>query len=180
MHVKLSWIYKAYINNTSIIFAMTFFIALRNNFLRSLRTFSIFNSWNYNSNCRKKEDKFGAWSPCTKSLFCLIEGDDEKSRENTHFRIFLALINLTNSAPEANVAKSESSSIYSKVKLFKLFLCPMGVQPMFWISRERKERYRKYGTNKLYILILRNGSKSQINIYWVNSNLGPSLKQKYF
>ena len=134
---------------------MTFFIAVRNNFLRSLRTFSIFNSWNYNSNCRKKEDKFGAWSPCTKSLFCLIEGDDEKSRENTHFRIFLALINLTNSAPEANVAKSESSSIYSKVKLFKLFLCPMGVQPMFWISglaqgKERRDTENMEQTNYIY------------------------------
>lgn len=47
-------------------------------------------------------------------------------------------------------------------------------------SRERKERHGKYQTSKLYILILRNGSKNQTNIYCVNSNLGPSLEQKYF
>lgn len=64
--------------------------------------------------------------------------------------------------------------------IFMPYGCAANVLNLKASSRERKERYRKYGTNKLYILILRNGSKNQINIYWVNSNLGPSLKQTYF
>ena len=147
---------KASINNTSIIFAMTFFIAVRNNFLRSLKTFSIFNSWNYNSNCRKNEDKFGAWSPCTKSLICLIEGDDEKSRENTQFRVFLALINLTNSAPEANVAKSKSFSICSKVKLnssyfYAPWVCNQCSESKAWLKGKKGEIWKISNKQVIYI-----------------------------
>lgn len=66
-HINLYWIYKP--SNTSTFFAVIFLIAVKNNLQRSLKKFSTFKSWNYNSNFRKDEEgKFGAQYTCTDSL----------------------------------------------------------------------------------------------------------------
>lgn len=90
-------------------------------------------------------------------LICLIEGDDERVGKNTHFGVILALINLTNSAPEANVAKSKSFSICSKIKLnssyfYAPWVCDQCSESKGWLKeKERRDTENIKQASYIYI-----------------------------